>query len=285
MPEQEQEETTEQLSAEEIAAAEVAKAEQAETTEEVKDKTWAELGLNERFDGMSREEIASDILHRNTVHARQADEVGQLRKDLANAEQKIAGVKKAADLPTEVKAEVKKMSEAELARWLEDLQTDPHTAVRSLLGDSYGRRSEEELAELVDKRVNEGLQGYHGYTQDQRAMDDPDYQVAAPYIEYLQSEDQFGNTRPAMELLELWRLVMTDKPTADVVYDTMKRFPGVPMKNCIHMVNGRPKAAVDADKIRKQVKNLSGGGLPSGSKKVSTTEKIDDMDTAFDLDE
>ncbi len=276
MPE---EEVKEGLTAEEIAVAEVAKAE--EVKEEVKDKTFAELGLNERYDGMSREELAADIKGRNTSFGHQAETMGTLRKDLAARDEQIANFKKAADLPVEVKAEVKKMSEAELGRWLEDLQTDPHAAIRSLLGDSYGRRSDEDLGKFVSEQINEALSGYHGYTEEQEAMADPDYQGAAGYIRALQGEEHFGNTRSTMELLELWRLATTDKPSADAVYDTMKRFPGVPMKDCIHMVNGKPKSKVDPDKIRKQVKGLSGVTTTSGSNKVSATEKIEDMHAAF----
>lgn len=277
-----EEEIKEELTAEEIAAAEAAKAE--EVVEEVKEKTFADLGLNERYDGMSREELAADIKSRNTSFGHQAETMGTLRKDLAARDEQIANFKKAADLPIEVKAEVKKMSETELARWLDELQSDPHAAMRNLLGDSFGRRSDEDLGKLVSDQINEALSSYHGYTEDQRAMDDPDYQAAAGYIKFLQSEEHFGNTRPARELLDLWRLAMTDKASADAVYDTMKRFSDVPMKDCIHMVNGRPKAKVDPEKIRTQVKGLAGGGLPSGSNKVSTTQKIDDMDTAFDPD-
>lgn len=283
MPE---EEVKEELTAEGIEGAAAAEEEtaKAEAAEEAKEKSYADYGLNARYDGMSREELATDIKSRNTSFGHQSEQLGQLRKDLAARDEQIANFKKAADLPAEIKAEIKKMSPQEVERWVQDLQTDPHAAIRSLLGDKFGRRSEEELSEIIDKRVNEGLAGYHGYTEDQVAMADPDYQSAVGYIEYLQSEEHFGNTRPTMELLELWRLATTDKPSADAVYDTMKRFPGVPMKECVHMVNGRPKSKVDADKIRKQVKGLDGGGLPSGSKKVSTSEKIEDMDAAFDVD-
>ena len=180
-------------------------------------------------------------------------------------------------MPAEVKAEVKKMSEDELRRWLEDLQTDPHAAIQTLLGENYGRRSEEELSEIIDKRVNEGLEGYHGYTEEQAAMADPDYPVFAKYIEQLQRPENFGNTRSPREMLDFARLFHTDREAADNVYDVMKRFPSVPMKNCVHMINGRPKSKVDPEKIRKEVKGLAGGGLPSGSKKVSSAENIDDM--------
>lgn len=277
MPE---EEVNEELTEEETEVAE----DETTETEEVKEKSWSELGLHERFNNMSREEIAADILHRNVVQGHHNVEMGDVRKENVALKEQVANFKKAADLPAEVKTEVKKMSDYELKVWLDELQSDPHTAMRNLLGDNYGRRSEEELAEFVDKRINEGLSGYHGYTEEQAAMADPDYQSAAGYISALETEEHFGNTRPMMELLELWRLATTDKPSADAVYDTMKRFPGVPMKECVHMVNGRPKSKVDADKIRTQVKALAGGGLPSGSDKRSTSEKIPDMETAFDED-
>lgn len=249
------------------------------------EKTWAELGMHERYDGMSREEIAADILHRNTIHGRQGTELGQAKKDLAAALEQLQGVKKAADLPVEVKQEVKKMSEGELARWLEDLQSDPHAAIRGLLGDSFGRRSEEDLAEIIDKRVDEGLQGYHGYTEEQTAMRDPDYQACAGYIKTLQGEEHFGNTRSAMELLDFARMALTNKDSADAVYDVMKRFPSVPMKDCVHMINGRPKGTVSADNIRKEVDGLAGGGMPPGSKKASQNEDVKDMHSAFHPDE
>ncbi len=283
MPEETQEETTEELSAEEIAAAEVAKTE--ESVEEVKEKKWSELGLDERFDTMSREDIATDIQYRNTVYGRQGGELGQLRKDLAAATEQLAGIKKAADLPAEVKAEVQKMSEAELTRWFEDLQTDPHAAIRSLLGDNFGRRSEDDMNALIDKRVDEGLQGYHGYTEDQVVRADPDYPVFAQYIEGLQDPKYFGNTRSPRELLDFARLFHADRDAANDVYDAMKRYPTVAMKDCLHMVNGRPKAEVDANKIRQQVKGLAGGGLPPGSHKASTTPTIKNMDDAFDVEE
>lgn len=283
MPE---EEVKEELSAEEIEAAAAAEEEtaKAEAAKEVKQKTFAEFGLNERYDGMSREELAADIKSRNTSFGHQAETMGTLRKDLAARDEQIANFKKAANLPAEVKAKVNKMSPDELQRFLVDFQTDPDEAMDRRFGDRYGRRSDEDLGKFVSEQINEALSGYHGYTEDQAAMADPDYQACSGYIETLRSEEHFGNTRPTTELLELSRLVLTDKASADAVYATMKEFPGVPMKNCIHMVNGRPKSKVDPDKIRKQVKGLAGGGLPSGSTKVSSTENVDDMDEAFDED-
>lgn len=279
MPE---EEKTEELTEEQIAAA--AAAEEA-AAEEVKEKTYAELGLNERYDSMTREQLAEDIKSRNTSFGHQTEVVGQLREQLQTYEEQLAGVKKAADLPAEVKAAAKKMSPQELDRWLQDLQTDPHAAIRGLLGDNFGRRSDDELSKLIEKQVNEGLQGYHGYTEEQAVRADPDYPVFANYIEYLQKPEHFGNTRSPRELLEFGRLITADKEAGNAVYDAMKRFPGVPMKECIHMVNGRPKANVDADKIRREVDGLAGGGLPGGSKTRSKVEKIEGMHDAFHPDE
>lgn len=287
MPEETgQEETKEELTPEQIkAAAAESETTETEVAEEVKEKTWAQLGMHERYDGMSRQEIATDILHRNTVHGRQTGEVGQLRKDLAAAQEQLAGVKKAADLPVEVKAEVQKMSEAELSRWLEDLQTDPRAAIQSLLGDNFGRRSDDDMNAIIDKRVDEGLQGYHGFTQDEAAKSDVDYPIYADYIEGLQRPEHFGNTRSPRELLDFARLYDADKDAANAVYDAMKRFPRVPIKDCVHMVNGRPKAEVSADKIRQQVNELSGVTKTSGSHKASATPNIKSMDDAFDGDQ
>ncbi len=249
------------------------------------EKTYAELGLDARYDSMTREQIAEDIKHRAGVFSRHEHEMGQLRTKSANMEEQIANFKKAADLPVEVKAEVQKMSEAELSRWLEDLQTDPRAAIQSLLGDNFGRRSEEDLTEIIRKQVDEGLQGYHGFTQDEAARADVDYPIYAEYIEGLQRPEHFGNTRSPRELLDFARLYDADKDAANAVYDAMKRYPTVAMKDCVRMVNGTPKAAVSADKIRQQVKGLAGGGLPPGSNKASTSGTVKTMDDAFDGDQ
>lgn len=287
MPEETvQEEVKEELTAEEIeAAAAESETTETEVVEEVKEKTWAESGLNERYDSMSREQIAGDIKQRNTAFGNLTNDNETLRRQVAELETKGNKVREAADLPAEVKSEVKKMSEEELRRWLDDLQTDPHAAIRSLLGDSFGRRSDDDLSKFIDKRVNEGLNDYHGYTEEQAVRADPDYPVFANYIEGLQDPKYFGDTRSPRELLDFARLFHTDREAANAVYGVMKRFPSVPMKDCVRMVNGTPKAAVDADKIREQVKDLAGGGLPPGSNKVSSSEKIEDMHTAFHPDE
>lgn len=255
-----------------------------EPTDPPADKTWEQLGLHPRFDGMTRDEIAADILHRNSIHGRQAEEVGQIRKDLATANEQIANFKKAADLPAEVKTEVRKMSEQELTRFLEDFQTDPAPAIRKLIGDGQGKRSDEDLAKIISDQVNEALSGYHGWTEDRAVQSDPDYPVLSNYMETLQQPEHFGNTRGARELLEFARLFQTDKEAANDVYRVMKQYPTVSMKDCVRMVNGTPKAKVDPDKIRKEVKGLKGLAVSSGSKQVSANEAIDDMDDAFDVD-
>ena len=249
------------------------------------EKTYAELGLDARYDSMTREQIAEDIKHRAGVFSRHEHEMGQLRTKSANMEEQIANFKKAADLPVEVKAEVQKMSEAELSRWLEDLQTDPRAAIQSLLGDNFGRRSDDDMNAIIDKRVDEGLQGYHGFTQDEAAKSDVDYPIYAEYIEGLQRPEYFGNTRSPRELLDFARLYDADKDAANAVYNVMKRYPTVAMKDCVHMVNGRPKAEVSADKIRQQVNELSGVTKTSGSHKASATPNIKSMDDAFDGDQ
>lgn len=248
------------------------------------EKTYAELGLDERYDGMNREQMVADIKHRNIVHGRQAGEVGDLRKKLAAAQEKVDSFNKVAGQPVAVKEAVKKMSEGEVSLFIQDFQIDPDKAIRGLLGDNFGRRSDGDLKKMVGELFEDMIGQYQGYTEDQAVQTDPDYQVHANYMEGLRQPEHFGNTRPAQELMAFSKLANisgADKPTVDNLYDCMKRFPQVPMKDCLSMVKGRGGTkTVDPDKIRKQVDGLE-GGTPPGSKKASSSEKITTMDEAF----
>ncbi len=288
MPEEKTEEKTEELTEEQVAAAEAtaeAAAEATEAAEKVTEKTFSELGLDERYNDMDRKQLAEDIQHRNRVHGRQSTEVGTLRKDLAAAQAKLDGFAKAAGATVEVKEAIKDMDEAELGVFLTELQSNPRKAFGRILGDDMGRRSDDDLRKMFTKWFDEDIGQYHGYREEQTVQEDPDYQIHAGYMEGLRQKEHFGNTRSAQELLAFSKLANSgaDKPTIDALYENMKRFPQVPMKNCLDMVTGRTggKARVDPDKIREQVKGLAGGTAPSGAEKKSSKEEIPDMDTAF----
>ncbi len=292
-PEEKTEEKTEELTEEQIAAAAAATEAAAGETEgaekaaeKATEKTYADLGLDPRYDGMSREEMVADIKYRNTVHGHQSTEVGTLRKDLAAAQAKLDGFAKAAGVAPEVKEAVADMTDAELTRWLEDLQSNPRKAFKQILGDGMGRRSDEDLKKLFMGFFDEGIGQYHDYTGQQAVKADPDYQVNANYMEGLRQPEHFGNTRSAQELLAFAKFAQsatTDDATRDDLYSCMKRYPEVPMKECQDMIAGRTggKAKVDPDKIREQVKGLAGGTAAGGAKGKSKTEKIETMDDAF----
>ncbi len=292
MPEEKTEEKTEELTEEQVAAAAAATeaaAKETEGTEKAAEKTYAELGLDARYDGMDRAQLAEDIKHRNTVHGRQSTEVGTLRKDLAAAQAKLDGFAKAAGVSVEAKEVIEDMDEAELGVFLTDLQSNPRKAFTRILGKGMGRRSDDDLKKLFMEFFDEGIGQYHDYTGQQTAQADPDYQIHAGYMESLRLPENFGNTRPAQELLAFAKLAdvpNADKALVDALYSDMKRYPQVSMKDCLNMVTGRTggKAKVDPDKIREQVDSLTGGKLPSGAKKKSSTEKIETMDDAFSPD-
>lgn len=251
------------------------------------EKTYAELGLDERYDKMTREQRADDIKHRNTQYGHQTREIGEMRKKLAAATEKLDSFSKVAGAPIAAKEAVKNMSEGEVALFIQDFQVDPDKAIRGLLGENFGRRSDDDLKKMVGDLFEDMIGQYHGYTEDQAVQGDPDYQIHANYMEGLRQPEHFGDTRSAHELLAFSKLANggADKAYRDTLFDCMKRFPSVPMKECLNMVKGRGGGAktVDANKIRKQVKDLD-GGTPSGSKTASATEKIETMDQAFDAD-
>ena len=251
------------------------------------EKTYAELGLDERYDKMTREQRADDIKHRNTQYGHQTREIGEMRKKLAAATEKLDSFSKVAGAPIAAKEAVKNMSEGEVALFIQDFQVDPDKAIRGLLGENFGRRSDDDLKKMVGDLFEDMIGQYHGYTEDQAVQGDPDYQIHANYMEGLRQPEHFGDTRSADELLAFAKLANggADKAYRDTLYGCMKRFPSVPMKECLNMVKGRRGGAktVDANKIREQVKGLD-GGTPSGSKTASATEKIETMDQAFDAD-
>ena len=238
---------------------------------------------------MSKEEFVRDIQHRNSVHGRQATEVGQLRKDLAAAQSQISSFKEVAGTKPEIKEAVADMSDGELTRWLEDLQSNPHKAIRQILGDNYGRRSDEDMEKMITTVFDKYINQYHDYTSEQSIQSDPDYQIHANYMKALREPEHFGNTRGARELLDFAKFANgdADKGTVDAVYEVMKLFPQVPMKDCLSMIKGRDRQAakVDPAKIREQVKNLEGGGNAPGSKRKSAGEEIKDMEDAFAVDD
>ncbi len=259
-----------------------------ETSEETSEKTWQDYGVD-RWDGLSKEQIAREVLHGRSVSGRQADEVGGLRKERDKALSQLNSVKSAAGVEQKVEQKVADMDEFEKERFFKQLEANPSKAIRELVKDGMGIVPKEDIQKLVQDGINEALRDYDGYSQVsgvQRTR--PEYIEHEPYIEVLAKAENFGNTRSYEDMLDFSILQKSNTTLGNAVFDLMKRHPSMPFNECKEIAELRMGAKTtnedNKDNLRQTVKGIEGGVKKGAKKKGSETEKIMTMDDAFGPD-
>jgi hypothetical protein len=201
--------------------------------------------------------------------------------------ERVIGTKQAA----KVDDAIEDMDDIQLQQFYALIEKNPRKAIRFALGDNFGKPNfeDEKFLEAVDGRVRESLKQYHGYIEESSAMSDPDYERFAEYIETLKSPENLGETRSPKEMLSLSKLVVENKPLADLTYMNLKKYPQMPFEDCRKFANLTMTASSQSDKTKadlaKQVKSLQNAAPGGGVSKTSEKPKIDSMEQAFNMED
>jgi len=278
----EQEDTTEEP---EKGAEETAKLEE---TAEVK-KTWKDLGID-RFDGMSREQQANEINWRNRVAGQQANELGELRK-------KVAELEKSPEKPEE-KAPVRRgLTEAEIADYNKILEGgDPVGAFLKYGGDDF----KQIISEAIKSEFQGGLKDIIGGQVDSQAdslayssfcQNHPDYETYEPLMQTLDGKEHLREQKRSYEeLYELAKLGEDNDPLYEPTYSMLKKYPNmnvVEAKKFASLQLSNPEAAqTKRDKIKETVGKIDVVNKATAKKSASTNvEKPESIDDAFNIED
>ncbi len=259
------------------------------------DKNWESFGL-ERYDKMTREQIAQDINYRNKTYGDQSNELGRLRTVEEERDTLQAKIQQMTAItnPDAKKAavdRVEKMSEGQLTDFFGQLEKDPRQAILSLLGDSVkGGRSEDDLKKIIQENVQEALFQYHGFSEEEAVKRNrPEFVEHEHYIKELSKPEHLGQNRGIEDLLDFTILQKENSTLAAVVYDKLKRYPSMNFQDCKKYseleLRSPDTEAAKKDELEKKVTGLQGGPPSSAKTKVSETDEVKTMDDAFDMPE
>ena len=259
----------------------------AQTAEEIK---WADYGL-ERYDTMTREQIANEHKYRGKIYGDQSNREGEYKRQIAEQAKQLEEFHSLAGREPEKPAEDFSMSAGQKTDFYENFERNPQEAIWSLVQGQVEKmlKDPEMLTETFSEQLQDMFGQYHDYSQKERVMSDPKYPEHAPYIELLSQPEHLGNTRTHRELLDFALLHKENATLADETYDWMKKYRDMTFDECRTnaAMRLRDKGATEDDKdnFRKKVANLTGVEKGGGVQKKSQADKIDSMDDAFDMED
>ncbi len=257
--------------------------------EKSEEKNWADLGID-RYDGLSREQIAREILHDRQVSGRQGGELGDLRKERDALQEKISQIGNVTNPEKKaVEKEVAQMDEYELERFFAEINKDPRKAISGLLKGHMGVVDKESIEKMIGEAIDQSFNSYDKYNQTKSVQRSrPEHVEHEEYIEFISKPEYLGDKRSYEDKLEFAILHKENKELADVVYDLLARtnmsFADAREYGELRM-QSKGVSEADKDKLRETIKKV-GPATPGGPKpvKVSQEEKIETMDDAFGPD-
>ncbi|MFA5163822.1 MAG: hypothetical protein WC441_04895 [Patescibacteria group bacterium] len=248
---------------------------------------WSKYGLS-NLSGKSPEEIANFLKYQNRIYGKQQNEIGEMRKKLAEFESKS---QMTSPQSTEVKAQMADMDELELAYFAEAFNKNPRSALNKLLKDSILP----ELMPEIFKQVKEKYDPVIKETSESLAVknefvsftrEHPDYRQYEDVMKELMTDAYLGDK---FEFNEVYKLaVMADKEQSlfnetcklmkrGLLFDEAKDYASL-RKNAI------PSAQAKIDQIKKDVTQAAMGGKRTTTKQAASESKSMTMDDAFGSD-
>lgn len=275
---------TEDVATEEVAA------------EEPQANPWSEFapskfGLDERYDSMSPDQFAREIKYRNEVYGRQANELGEMRRQYQEAQEKLKRFMEAADKPVEKQPEQDGITDEIITQQFYQLMEkgQPQKALELLLKDRMTPKFDDEaFQKAVDERVREHLNQFQQHTAEESIKGDPDYPMYRGYIDILRQDEHLGNTRKPAELLAFSKLNAENNALGNLVYSNMKQYPTMSFDDAKKFaeltLNSSSTEQAKKDSYRKTVQKINDTAPANSAAKSSQAEQINSMDDAFDVD-
>jgi len=255
---------------------------------ETSEKTWEDLGLP-KFEGKTREEIANEIQWNNRRRGEQANELGQLRKEVAELKAAIPEKPKAEPKPIEDRLGGMTVDQMEEFNDLYD--KNPVAAILK-----YG---EAPIQDIIDQRVRDALEAgmpdsiNNIISEKTGAMEysnflatTPDAESYEPAMKILDSQENLGKQkRPYVELYELSRLGRAKDPLYEPVYQLCKKHPTMTFdeaKQIAVQISGSSGATkATAAKIEKTINKIDAANTTAKSKKADSISIHNNVDDAF----
>lgn len=262
------------------------------------EKPWEKLGLK-RFDGMTQEQIAADILQierdvawRKSVVDRQGEELGALRtfkKDKETPEEKPQ---------EEAPLEMPEMTEGEVLDFTQIYQTNPIKAVLKYGGDYIKNMITTQIKDSLPENIKSAVETSMGEQQDSLAYTNflqrhEDLTTEQDSMMRVLDKEEYlgGQSRPYEDLYQLTVLCnpgSTPDPLYQPTYDLMKQHRTMSLKQA-KMFAKQQTLTGETDKTRenlkKDVESIDAVNTTSTRKKVSNKVKdYKTVDEAFDDD-
>lgn len=298
--------TTETLKAEEEAAtttetevvetadADTAKVkETAEESEaETKEQLWSELGL-ERYDGMTKEQIAKDILWLRRISNRQAQEVGKLRKlkvehsAVEKAEKEVAEKVDPLDL-------ISDLTPTQLADFNELYEQNPTRAIlkyggdyiKTMVADGIKNVLGTDVKKVVEESLSQKEEDLAYKLFKQNHPDDAEEQL--PMMEVLDSPEHLGGQhRDYEELFQLSKLAANKDPIYGAVYGIIKKHPTVSLDEAKIFAKQQSTSKTNAAARRQTIKQEVGAidtvnTATTKNKVAAKVKQFNTIDQAFE---
>lgn len=253
---------------------------------------WKGYGL-EDLSERKPEEIAQEIKtlrYNKDLYGRQANELGSLRKQYEEAQQRIAEFEKLAGRePAPQAAQPSVFDEMQREQMMREFEKgNPidyfHKHLSERFNESYATK--DSVQEMIQKALEEGFGKYAQWNEQQQASQDPEYEMYQSYIKTLQDDQYFGNTRPTKELLEFakFRANEKDEELVNMAYNLMREYPNM------RLDTAKKWAAMDlaqqrldtTQPTRDKAAKVRTVAKTNGAAKGSQDEKITTMDEAFE---
>ena len=250
--------------------------------------TPSKFGLDKRYDTLNPEQFAKEIKYRNETYGRQSQELGELRRKSREYEEKLKRFMEAADKPVE-QPQSQGPDEFTIKQFYDLMEKgQPNQALDLLLKDRLNPKFDgEDFQKAVDQRVQDHLNQYYTYTNEEKIKSDPDYPIYANYIEVLKSPEHFGGHRRPSELLEFSKMAAENKTLADLVYSNMKRYPDMPIEDAKKFanltLNHSSTESGKKEEFKKTVNKLNDLAPTTSPAKASEVAKIGNMEDAFNV--
>lgn len=285
-PETEPETTETEVTKPEVTETETETETKAEADAKTAEKTWADLG-HERFDGMSRGQIAREIDWRNRQYGEQANELGRLRKE-------VEELKTPEKKPEASEVPVRRgMTQDEVTEFNEMYERDPVGAMLKFGADDFKQMVSEsvkeamggDFQEMVGSRVA-GASEAIAYENFLTSHNDAEEYV--PLMQQLDGAEYLGEQgRNYNELYELARLGKSQDLLYPTTYRYMKLHPTFSFaeaKRFAELEQRNPKASgKKREAIKKTVAKLDTVNTTSTKKSASANSDIPkSVDAAFD---
>lgn len=278
--------TTEKVETEQVKDGKV---EDPETADEATDKeksdtteaNWKKYGLG-RLDGMNREQIAAEINWRNRQAGEQANELGKLRKRVAEFEKETPAKEPEKQEPADL---IPDMTPGEVEDFNRLWETNPTKAIFKYGGQKV-------VASMLQNQVKEAIPEALSSSMEQERdalafasfrQNNEDAQELQPLMKTLDEPQHLGNqARSYNELAQLARLGRDGDKSYTPVYAIMSKHPTVSFAEAKKFASLPTGSSTKPDEVRKTVKKIDSANAPT-TKSVSKSEKVyDTIDDAFD---